>query len=237
MVSLKQSVFALACVASVYASGGVDAATLNVSAQNPQNVFADVSGNNAWYIRTSYTVGGQGRSNIATGAFRLKGVDPTDGSVDNFLAFCMSPLAWLRLPLSYTAANTALSTTQFDRLSALANGAWSLITNAKSAGAFQIAVWEIVSESSTLNLSRGNFKLTGSSSNAAKQLAQTWLGQVQNGKFQSHPIGITTLEGSNTQHLLTKDLPLPASVPLPAGLGLLGFALAGLFGLGRARRA
>lgn len=225
MPLLKAAALALGLLATVGAAMPTAAATLNISAQAPNGwVFNDANGQNAWYIGASYTVNGQSRNNIAAGVFRLKASNPLDGNVRNFMAFCMSPMAWLRLPLDYTTGND-LGRTALTRLSALANGAWDQITNSKTAGAFQLAVWEIVSEAGGLDLGTGNFVLTRTSSNAAKNLAQGWLDQVESGGFRPNPYTITTLKADNTQHLMTND---PSPVPLPAGLGLLGLGLAAL---------
>ena len=234
----KQTLFALVCLASGLLAGGGQAATLSVSAQSPSgNVFADANGHNAWYVGASYTLAGQSRHNVAAGVFRLKAFDATSHTSADFMAFCLSPLAWLRLPLDYARGND-LSSAAFNRLSALSNGAWGSIKNSKTAGAFQLAVWEIVSEAGTLNLNSGAFVLTGTTSKGAKTLAQSWLKKVENGTFQGNPTVITTLKADNTQHLLTRD-ELPVPVPLPAGLGLMMLAL-GSFGavaLRKQRRA
>ncbi len=225
MKLLRTAAFALGLMATLGAAMPTAAATLNITKQDANGwVFNDANGQNAWYIGASYTVNGQSRTNIAAGVFRLKATNAADGNVRNFMAFCMSPLAWLRLPLDYTTGND-LGRTALTRLSALANGAWDQITNSRTAGAFQLAVWEIVSEAGGLDLGTGNFVLTGTSSNSARALAQGWLDQVGDGSFRANPYTITTLKADNTQHLMTND---PSPVPLPAGLGLLGLGLAAL---------
>lgn len=233
MKSLKTALFALGLMATVGAAMPAAAATLNISAQASNGwVFNDANGQNAWYIGASYTVNGQSRNNIAAGVFRLKATNPLDGTVRDFMAFCMSPLAWLRLPLDYTTGNN-LGRTALTRLSALANGAWDQITNSRTAGAFQLAVWEIVSEAGGLDLATGNFVLTRTSSTSAKDLAQGWLDQVETGGFRPNPYTINTFKANNTQDLMTND---PSPVPLPAGLGLLGLGLAAL-AAAKAKRA
>lgn len=233
MKLLRTTALVLGLLAPMAVALPVSAATLNITKQDANGwVFNDANGQNAWYIGASYTVNGQSRNNIAAGVFRLKATNPLDGNIRNFMAFCMSPLSWLRLPLDYSTGND-LNRTALTRLSALANGAWSQITNSKSAGAFQLAVWEIVSEAGRLDLSNGNFVLTRTSSNAAKNLAQGWLDQVDNGGFRPDPYTITTFKADNTQHLMTND---PSPVPLPAGLGLLALGMAAL-AAARGRRA
>jgi len=233
MTFLKAAALFLGLLAPMAVALPASAATLNITKQDANGwVFNDTNGQNAWYIGASYTVDGQSRNNIAAGVFRLQATNPLDGNVRKFMAFCMSPLSWLRLPLDYTTGND-LNRTALTRLSALANGAWSQISNSRTAGAFQLAVWEIVSEAGGLDLTTGNFVLTGTSSNQAKNLAQGWLDQVDNGTFRPNPYTMTTFKADNTQHLLTND---PSPVPLPAGLGLLALGLAAL-AAAKARRA
>ena len=225
MSLLKAAALVLGLLAPMAIALPTSAATLNITKQDANGwVFNDANGQNAWYIGASYTVNGQSRNNIAAGVFRLQATNPLDGNVRKFMAFCMSPLSWLRLPLDYTTGNS-LNRTALTRLSALANGAWSQISNSKTAGAFQLAVWEVVSEAGGLDLATGNFVLNRTSSNAAKRMAQDWLDQVANGGFRPSPYRITTLTAVNTQDLMTND---PSPVPLPAGLGLLALGLAAL---------
>ena len=233
-LSIK-ALFGAAAIACALATTPVLAATMDVSAQHP-SVFGDATGANQWYVGVSYTNGTDTRRNVAAGAFRLKGKDDS-GAVTNFVAFCLSPFEWLRLPLQYTVG-TDLSSTVVGRLSALANGAWDKITDRHSAAAFQLAAWEIVSEKdgNDLDITRGLFRVTAINSHTAGGIAQGWLKGVQGNKFTDGLKDITILSADNTQDLLTADLP-PAPVPLPGAAGLMLMALFALGGAAKARRA
>jgi hypothetical protein len=233
-VGLK-SLFGAFAIVSALAAAPAAAATMDVSTQH-SSVFGDATGANRWYVGVSYTNGTEKRNNVAAGAFRLKGKDE-NGVVTNFMAFCLSPFEWLRLPLQYTIG-TDLSATVVSRLSALANGAWDKIVDRHSAAAFQLAAWEIVSEKpeNRLNITRGLFRVTSIGSASAGGIAQSWLNSVQSNNFSTSPEQITILSADRTQDLLTRDLP-PAPVPLPGAVGLMLMSLLALGGVARARRA
>ncbi len=229
------SFFSAIAVTAALASAPTFAATMDVSAQHP-SVFGDATGANRWYVGVSYTDGTQTRNNVGAGVFRLKGTDDK-GVTSNFMAFCLSPFEWLRLPLDYTVG-TDLSKSTVNRLSALANGAWDLIKDRHSAAAFQLAAWEIVSErpENKLNITNGLFRVTAVGSATAGAIAQGWLDGVQSNTFKSALGDITILSADNTQDLLTADLP-PAPVPLPGAAGLMLMALLALGGAAKARRS
>ena len=223
-----------AALAAALTAAPVQAATMDVAAQH-SSVFGDATGANQWSVAVSYTNGKQSRQNVGAGAFRLKGTDEK-GVMSNFMAFCLSPFEWLRLPLDYTVG-TDLPSSVVSRLSSLANGAWDKITNRHTAAAFQLAAWEIVSEKSqNLDITRGLFRVTAIDSRSAGGIAQNWLKSVQANSFATGLKNITILSADNTQDLLTADLP-PAPVPLPGAAGLMLMALVALGGAAKARRA
>ena len=228
-----KSLFGAVAVASALAMAPVAAATVDVSAQHP-SVFGDATGANKWYVGVSYTNGKESRRNVGAGVFRL--VAKSDkGTVSNFMAFCLSPFEWLRLPLQYTVG-TDLSSTIVNRLAALTNGAWDKITDKHTAAAFQLAAWEIVSEKSEnhLDITRGLFRVTAIDSRSAGRIAQDWLKSVEAQKFSTSLKDITILSADRTQDLLSGDLPAP--VPLPGAAGMLLLALMTLGGAAKARR-
>lgn len=220
--------------AATLSSAPAMAATMDVTPEH-SSIFGDAAGQNAMRIRASYEMGGLSRVKVLAGAFRLIGTDEA-GDKHPFLAFCLSPFEWLRLPLQYTFG-TDLSAPVVNRLSALVNGAWDKLVSATAAGAFQLAAWEIVSETKgqPLSLATGDFRVTWVSHVGSATLAQSWLDSVQDNTFQPKPHNLTILSADNTQDLLTADLPAP--VPLPAGAGLLALALSTLMAAARKRRA
>ncbi len=230
MISVK-ALFGAVVGATMLSLSQGSAATINVSSQHT-SVFGDVAGANKWYVGVDYTNGTESRSGIGAGVFRLVG---NDGSgAKNFLAFCLSPFEFLDIPLTYTVgtSKSVLTTQMLDRLSALANGAWSQIAGSDTAGAFQLAAWEIVSEKTDnpLDISDGLFKVTSSSSATALTLAQNWLTSVGDGSFHTNPSGITILSEDGTQDLMTY-----APVPLPGSVWFLGLAMLGFGAVARKR--
>jgi hypothetical protein len=231
---LKSGLMALAIAATVGLMPA-SAATVDISAQNP-SVFGDATGANKWYVGVSYTNGTETRNNVGAGVFRLQG-SYAGGETSKFLAFCLSPFEWLRLPLQYTVG-TDLNDSVVGRLASLVNVAWSKIADSDTAAAFQLAAWEIVSEQNgnPLNITEGLFRVTSINSQAAGTYAQSWLNDVQSGNFKANLDQITIFSADNTQDLLTGDLP-PAPVPLPGAIGLMLMGLAALGGVAKARRA
>lgn len=205
------------------------AATYNVSTQG-YNAFADASGKNVWYEGVTYAMNGQQRS-AAAGVFRLKATPTAGGAVQTFLGFCLEPLEWLRLPKVY-ADGTPLSQIAVGRLGALVDNAMKLVTNAKSAAAFQLAAWEIANEGKgNLNLVGGSF-VVKSANRSTLALSQGWLDKIAGNAWKAD-FKVRILSAPGTQDLVT-DL---APVPVPAaGLMMMG-ALAGIGALRSRRKA
>jgi hypothetical protein len=224
-----------ALLATALAAVPAAAATLNIDPQNPSNVFKDAAGQNGWYVVSSLMAGSTTLNNIGAGALRVK-ADEGSGMMD-FIAFCLSPTTWLNLSKDYTPGSN-LSGSLRGLLGALYANAFASVSDGVTAGAFQMAVWEIVTETSgTFDVNAGYFQMTGngSASNNAEALANSWLGNLNSGAWS--PVSGNTryfaasVPGS-TQDLVSDTTP----VPLPAA-GLLLVAAIGGLALARRRAA
>lgn len=222
--------FVLSTIASLAMAGASLGATVTVSQQNSSNVFKDASGQNGWYQTSSYSLNGVARTALA-GLFRMTETT-AGGAVTNFVGVCLEPLETLRLPKLYDES-TPLGASVVGQLGALLKNALALVTDAKSAAAFQLAAWEISNESNgALNLGAGAFTVTAAGQ-GTQALAQSWLDLITNGTWKKNN-QVMILQAPGTQDLLTD---LPAEVPVPAAGILLVGALGGLAAVRRRRSA
>jgi len=189
------------------------------------SIFGDANGMNKWRVITQFSVDGDESGLVYAGAFRLE--DAAAGTLSDFLAFCLEPLSPLDLSIDY-ALGSLFTQTVTENLNTLAANAWDLVDDSVSAGAFQLAAWEITTETgASLGLGDGFFQVTSNraNSNSAEALANTWLTNLNNDTWTYTGENYVILNASGTQDLLTN---VPA-VPLPAsGMLLLG----GLVGAG-----
>lgn len=156
---------------------------------------------------------------------------PGSGS---FLAWCLDVQGWLTSPATYNlAAGTAVYTgaggaAKVDALERFATALLPSVNTIKESGAFQLALWEIVNESSgSYDLDSGAFSVA-SASNGAKGLAKTWLANLSSGMYSADTMTLSVWRDvkNNTQDLgvFTAALPEPGTYALMlAGLGLIAF--------------
>ena len=241
MMSVSKFAVALATALTIACGGSIaSAASFTVKQQNASNVFKDASGQNAWQQSATVKLGGDQKS-VGAGLFRLTALDRVaQGSVEDFTAFCIDLGGWLSLPAEYSHFSTDFTQgalTKIDRL--LSNVA---VTNAETAAATQLTLWEIVTDgqgADLLNLGTGGFRVVSSS---AKTLAGKYVAALND------PSKWTTMTGGWTfiqtpdftannktygQDLVALDL---KPVPLPAAGWLLLVGVAALGATARSRR-
>jgi hypothetical protein len=167
------------------------------------------------------------------GLYRLTG---SDGFGD-FLAFCVDLAKNMGNGKTYNLAPALFGGATLDNIDRLYTSVYSTVDTALEAAGFQVALWEIVSDTATgFDLSSGDFAVSGNA-NAAAQ-AQGYLdglAQAQTGGYT-----IDFLTSGNSQNLVTgKVAPPPAvnPVPLPAAGWMLLAGFGGLFGLRRGRKS
>lgn len=227
-VDMKKSLMTAIALSTTVLAGAASAATLDVSKLG-NNAFQDENNQNAWYVSTQFQVGSYTSGYVSAGAFRLQAEDAA-GMIQNFVAFCLEPLETLTLPKSYEIGST-FAAPIVDALNALATYALPQVTNSQSAAAFQMAAWEITTETSaSYDINGGDFQIIRNStaSNAAEAQAQGWLDMIGTSAWadtDDHMI----LNASGTQDLLTDVV----VTPLPASSLLL---LSGLVGAGAVAR-
>jgi hypothetical protein len=230
---MKRTVIAALAATSMFAGTAATAATVSVEAHNTPNLFLDANGENDFYVPTQFMVGSFQSDLTLAGAFRLKDVSNT---ISDFIAFCLEPAVPLILPNDYEMGSM-FSSAITENLQALASNAFDLVTDDNTAGAFQMAVWEIATETaSVFDIDTGFFKITGAQveSDQAEALAQTWVDNVQNDVWTASSEYLI-LNANGTQDLLTNIT--IAAVPVPAsGLLLIG-GLAGAGAFARRKKA
>jgi len=172
-------------------------------------------------------------SSPAAGGFLMQNTSaPGSGS---FLAWCLDVQGFLTSPATYSLiAGTAFYTgavgaMKVDALERFATALLPSVNTKMESGAFQLALWEIVGESSgSYTLDSGNF-VVGAASNGAKELAQTWLTNLNSGAYSANAmtLGVWKDVGGRTQDLglFTPAIPEPEIYAMMGiGLGLLGWA-------------
>ncbi len=160
-------------------------------------------------------------ANVYSGGFAT-----TDGS-SSFLSWCVDIFqnTYFNQTSTYyslTSGLSALGASKADALGRLATEALGMVNNAATSGAFQLAVWEIVNETTgnPYNLKSGNFKAS-KASNGSLTLAQTWLNNLP----VTSSFSVSVWQSPTKQDLAVFK---PATVPEPGTIAMLGL---GLFGI------
>lgn len=183
-------------------------------------------------VHTSYDGSGS-LPDFADKHVSVGGFDMLNGNTNQSITtWCVDVFDWLH---SATYSNGDLtSINNYDKLQQLANQRYASVTNAQTSAAFQLAVWEIVTEAgSTFDLNSGEFEAWGGNTTAIA-MANDWLKldkTTGNGNFK-----IDYYFYGNMPNGVTQNLVSISPVPLPAA-GLLMLSALGLGGFATRRRA
>lgn len=189
--------------------------------------------------RLSVTLKGGPRDVSAlAGGFRV-----TDGA-ENFIAWCLDIATNLSLPSDYSTTSTpflasigAFSATVTSNIQKLFDTSYSTLDldSNKQSGAFQLALWEILYETSgTFDLTAGTFyqSRTGTAQDHAEGLANSFLTGLNGPVTQRYRLTFWESDaGDNEQR--SQNLVSVEPVPLPAAAWML---IAGVGALAGARR-
>lgn len=164
---------------------------------------------------------------VAAGPFRLTG----SNGFGDFVAFCIDLGHYMSRGQTYTVTDTSNYGSDVDsNIGRLFSSAYSGLTTAVQGAAFQVALWEIITDTgsdSGLDLGDGAFT-AGANASVISQAADylDGLDGAATGRYN-----MTFLANRNSQDLVTVS-----PVPVPAAFGMLGLGIAGLFGLRRRKK-
>ena len=185
-------------------------------------------GTPAWARSVSYELNGNAKTHGA-GLFRLEDT----GTGQSVLAWCIDLLNTLALPATHSTTAVSATAAQLTNIDKLFTSAYNMVTDADTAAGFQIALWEIMSDTGSaegLDLSNGEFETTGSGTHYT--LAAGYLSGLEAQATGGYTL--TTYFNATSQNLVEGTIAPPAAVvPVPAA-GLL--LLSGIAGFGMMRR-
>jgi hypothetical protein len=170
---------------------------------------------------------------------------PQVGGTATFRVGDLSELHGLSGTLSadQVSAIKALYGNSYDFANDRATGTGALAQNFENA-AFQLALWELMYDYGSTNLSAGNFSVSGSAYDAIKAEATSMLGNLNGGLANYDASGYQVVallspsgaKGSGDTDFQDHITVQPKPVPAPPALMLAGIGVLGLVGRGRLGR-
>ena len=174
------------------------------------------------------------------GAGEFSGQMTSNGQTVSFLTYCTDIYQSFSFGTSYahelvaTGSAHGLTTRQEDLLGKLYTLVGRDVDTTNESAAFQLAVWEIVTEtsSSALNVLDGSFYLERGASSAQRTLANDWLAAASSDAAVKSYTSQRLYNATAQDFVVFARVPplpnAPGQVPEPASCALLGLALAGL---------
>jgi RNAse (barnase) inhibitor barstar len=237
---MKRVLLSLVAAAAftAFAGSGAASAATTLYQQNTYNAF----GTNG-YASVELDYSGQfNNRDVWAGGLAL--TTTPGNAAGNFVAWCLDIFTQLDLPEEYNVTPTPFSTTsgtidsgRIDNVKKLFNTAYSTLAlgnSAQSAG-FQLALWEILYETTAgpLSLTTGGFNMDDNTS--ARQFANYFLQHLNDAATAAYQFvfyeSTKTGRSQDSQNLVSV---IP--VPVPAAGLMLGAGLLGLFGLKRMKK-
>ncbi len=168
---------------------------------------------------------------VYAGLFRME--DSSTGA--EILAWCVDLYNNLRSNALYDVSSfsaTGFSTAVKENVARLFTGFYADIDTRDEAAAYQIALWELVTETDgSMNLGSGIFSVA-SASTSVLGLANSYLSGLSG--FGTNGYNLTFFDSQNNS---SQNLVSVSPVPLPAAGGLLLAGLAGIAALRRRRKS
>lgn len=224
---------ALAVAALVAGAASVaSASTVELGRQNSASDYGNASERYVELAKISFNGHNTG---VTPGVLRVK----ETASGNKFAAFCVDLMTSLKLPAPYEKLTTSLFNSSIaDNISRLVNAYFPTVNTAAEGAALQLAIWEVIYDDGSADLNGGAFKVTQASADALSY-AQGYLANLASlpttGRYK-----VTYFQGDGSQSTGgigdSQDVIGVSPVPLPAGVLLLGGALAGLGVAGAKRR-